>query len=325
MKIADIELPEKPLILAPMEGITEMPFRIICKRFGADLMFSEFVASEGLIRDAEKSIKKLNFQDKERPIGIQIFGHDINSLVSAAKIALETNPDLIDLNCGCPVKKVVNKGAGAALMLEPEKMAKAVSEIVKISDKPVTVKTRIGWDFNSINIEDIAWRLQDAGAAAITVHGRTRSQMYTGEADWSVIAKVKNNPNIHIPIFGNGDITSGEVAKQKLQLSNVDGLMIGRAAVGNPWIFKEVKAYLANSQSDFTPSLSERVEICKEHVAMSVDYKGENRSLLEMRQHYAKYFKGVYNFKMYKMRLMQAQTIAELMEILDEVGEAFNV
>ncbi|MDR2084763.1 MAG: tRNA dihydrouridine synthase DusB [Bacteroidales bacterium] len=325
MKIADIELPGIPLILAPMEDVTELPFRIICKRYGADLMFTEFVASEGLIRDVAKSVDKLRIDERERPVGIQIFGHDVDSLVIAAERALEANPDIIDLNCGCPVKKVVNKGAGAAMMKTPEKIEEAVKRIVQISNKPVTVKTRLGWDAGSVNIEEIAFRVQDAGAAALTIHGRTRAQMYTGEANWNIIANIKANPNIRIPIIGNGDIISGESAKQKLDQSNVDGLMIGRAAVGNPWIFNQIKHYLKTGTELPLPNMQERIDVCKEHIEMSLDYKGEKRTVFEMRHHYVKYFKGVENFKPYKMRLMQTTNVEEVFEVLDELREFGNL
>ncbi|MDL2239826.1 tRNA dihydrouridine synthase DusB [Bacteroidales bacterium OttesenSCG-928-K03] len=321
MKIANIEFPEIPIILAPMEDVTELPFRLICKRYGADLLFTEFVASEGLIRDVSKSVDKLRIDERERPVGIQIFGHDVNSLVLAAEKALDANPDIIDLNCGCPVKKVVNKGAGSAMMKTPEKMEEAVRRIVQISNKPVTVKTRVGWDANSINVEEIVLRLQDAGVAAVTIHGRTRSQMYTGEADWSIIARVKANPNISIPIIGNGDIVSGESAKQKLALSNVDGLMVGRAAIGNPWIFNQIKHYLKTGEELPQPNMNERIDVCKEHIEMSLDYKGDKRTIFEMRHHYVKYFKGVENFKPFKMRLMQATNIEEVYDVLEELRD----
>jgi len=319
MKICNIEFPAVPLILAPMEDVTELPFRIICKRYGADLMFTEFVASEGLIRDIAKSVEKLKIDECERPVGIQIFGHNVDSLLKAAEIALEANPDIIDLNCGCPVKKVVNKGAGAAMMKTPEKIEEAVRKIVQISNKPVTVKTRVGWDASSINVEDIVLRVQDAGAAAVTIHGRTRAQMYTGEADWNIIAKVKANPAINIPIIGNGDIISGESAKEKLKLSNVDGLMIGRAAVGNPWIFNQIKHYLLTGEELPPPDLRERIAVCKEHINMSLNSKDEKRAVLEMRHHYVKYFKGVENFKPYKMKLMQALETKDVFDVLDEL------
>ena len=319
MKISNIEFPAVPLILAPMEDVTELPFRIICKRYGADLMFTEFVASEGLIRDIAKSVDKLKIDECERPVGIQIFGHNVDSLLKAAEIALEANPDIIDLNCGCPVKKVVNKGAGAAMMKTPEKIEEAVRKIVQISNKPVTVKTRVGWDASSINVEDIVLRVQDAGAAAVTIHGRTRAQMYTGEANWNIIAKVKENPAIHIPIIGNGDIVSGESAKEKLKLSNVDGLMIGRAAVGNPWIFNQIKHYLLTGEELPPPDLRERIAVCKEHINMSLNSKDEKRAVLEMRHHYVKYFKGVENFKPYKMKLMQALEAKDVFDVLNEL------
>ncbi len=323
MKTGKITFDGVPVILAPMEDVSELPFRILCKEMGADLVFSEFIASEGLIRDAEKSIIKLRISEKERPIAIQIFGGETDSLVKAAEKALESNPDIIDLNCGCPVKKVVNKGGGAAMLRNPDKMVKAAGEIVKVcGDIPVTVKTRIGWDQDSINIMDIALRLQDAGISALTIHGRTRCQMYTGAADWNVIASVKNNPAITIPIIGNGDIDSGEKAKQCLDMSHVDGLMIGRAAIGNPWIFNQIKAYLKDGSIIGPPSIEQRVEMCRRHILMSVDYKGEKRSILEMRHHYGCYFRAIRNFKPFKMELMRAMSVDELIKILDKIISA---
>ncbi|MBR5652393.1 MAG: tRNA dihydrouridine synthase DusB [Bacteroidales bacterium] len=323
MKTGKITFDGVPIILAPMEDVSELPFRILCKEMGADLVFSEFIASEGLIRDAEKSIIKLRISEKERPIAIQIFGGETDSLVKAAEKALESNPDIIDLNCGCPVKKVVNKGGGAAMLCNPDKMVKAAEKIVKVcGDIPVTVKTRIGWDQDSINIMDIALRLQDAGISALTIHGRTRCQMYTGAADWNIIASVKNNPAITIPIIGNGDIDSGEKAKQCLDMSHVDGLMIGRAAIGNPWIFNQIKAYLKDGSIIGPPSIEQRVEMCRRHILMSVDYKGEKRSILEMRHHYGCYFRAIRNFKPFKMELMKAMSADELMKILDKIISA---
>ncbi len=323
MKTGKITFDGVPVILAPMEDVSELPFRILCKEMGADLVFSEFIASEGLIRDAEKSIIKLRISEKERPIAIQIFGGETDSLVKAAEKALESNPDIIDLNCGCPVKKVVNKGGGAAMLRDPDKMVKAAGEIVKVcGDIPVTVKTRIGWDQDSINIMDIALRLQDVGISALTIHGRTRCQMYTGAADWNVIAAVKNNPAITIPIIGNGDIDSGEKAKHCLDMSHVDGLMIGRAAIGNPWIFNQIKAYLKDGSIIAPPSIEQRVEMCRRHILMSVDYKGEKRSILEMRHHYGCYFRAIRNFKPFKMELMKAMSVDELLKILDKIISA---
>ncbi|MBR6492177.1 MAG: tRNA dihydrouridine synthase DusB [Bacteroidales bacterium] len=323
MNIGKITFEGVPVILAPMEDVSELPFRILCKEMGADLVFSEFIASEGLIRDAEKSIIKLRISEKERPIAIQIFGGETDSLVKAAEKALESNPDIIDLNCGCPVKKVVSKGGGAAMLRTPDKMVKAAGEIVKVcGDIPVTVKTRIGWDQDSINIMDIALQLQDVGVSALTIHGRTRCQMYTGAADWNVIASVKNNPAITIPIIGNGDIDSGEKAKQCLDMSHVDGLMIGRAAIGNPWIFNQIKAYLKDGSIIGPPSIEQRVEMCRRHILMSVDYKGEKRSILEMRHHYGCYFRAIRNFKPFKMELMKAMSADELMKILDKIISA---
>lgn len=322
MKIGNITIKNPAIILAPMEDISELPFRVLCKEMGADMVYSEFISSEGLIRDAEKSIIKVRIDEMERPIAVQIFGGEIQSIVKAAEKALSFSPDIIDLNCGCPVKKVVSKGGGSAMLKDPDKMVKTVEEIVKVcGNTPVTVKTRIGWDFDSICIMDMALRLQDAGIAALTIHGRTRSQMYTGEANWDIIAQVKNNPQITIPIIGNGDIDSAEKAAERLRQSNVDGIMIGRAAIGNPWIFKQVKAFLEDGTIVPPPSVEERVKMCRRHIQTSIDYKGEWRTLLEMRQHYSKYFHSIKYFKPFKLRLMQTKDFDELMGILQEIEE----
>ena len=321
MKIGSINFTSFPVILAPMEGVTDMPFRILCRQMGADVVFSEFVASEALVRNVDKSIQKVRFDEQERPVAIQIFGADVPTLVKAAEIALEHEPDILDINCGCPVKKVVAKGAGAAMMKEPQKIIDAVSKIVKISNKPVTVKTRTGWDSGSINVMEIAERLQDTGIAALTIHGRTRSQMYSGEADWNIIARVKNNPKIKMPIIGNGDIDSAQKAATMIQKSGVDGVMIGRAAIGNPWIFREIKHYLTSGIIEPKPTMPERVKMCKQHLKMSVEYKGERLTIMEMRHHYPHYFKAVRNFKMYKLQLLQAASLEEVYNILDEVAE----
>ena len=322
MKIGNIDLGKTPIILAPMEDITELPFRVLCKEMGADLMFSEFIASEGLIRNAQKSVIKLRINNGERPVGIQIFGGKIESLVKAAEIAMECNPDIIDLNCGCPVKKVVGKGGGAAMLQDPDKMIRAASEIVKISNVPVTVKTRIGWDSTSINILDIALRLQDVGISALTIHGRTRAQMYNGKADWNVISSVKSNSYIKIPIIGNGDINSEIVAKKRFDESHVDGIMIGRAAIGNPWIFKQIKSFLNDGIVLSPPTIHERVTTCRRHFEMSINYKEERRTVLEMRHHYAKYFQKIQNFKPYKLKLLSATSAKEIYSVFDEIDNS---
>ncbi len=311
-------LPGTPLLLAPMEDITTGPFRRICKRFGADLVYTEFVSSEGLIRDAGKSLRKLKVDDRERPVAIQIFGHDIINMVKAAQLAAEAEPEMIDLNFGCPVKKVVRKGAGAALLREPEKMISMTREIVRAVDIPVTVKTRLGWDSDSIIIEKLALPLQDTGIAALTIHARTRAQMYKGQADWSHIRSVKQNPNIEIPIIGNGDIDSAERAKHFLNEYNPDALMIGRAAIGNPWIFKQISQYLISGEKGAMPDSCERVHVALEHLRNEMQEKTEREAIFEMRKMYSGYFKGVDNFKAYKIKLMQAKTYKEVERILDD-------
>lgn len=319
MKIADISFPDVPLLLAPMEDITDLPFRKICKKFGADLVYTEFISSEGLIRDAGKSVKKLQIDNEERPVGIQIFGHDINSMVAAARYVEKAHPDFIDLNYGCPVKKVVNKGAGAALLKNPEHMLKMTRAIVEAVDLPVTVKTRLGWDMDSIIIEKLAEPLQETGISALTIHGRTRSQLYKGIADWSMIKKIKENPNIEIPIIGNGDIDSAEKAKYALDHFQPDALMIGRAAIGNPWIFSQVRTYLEKGFIPPEPDLHERVKVCRGHLIQEMALKGERSAVIEMRKNYSGYFKGVQNFKPFKLKLMKAETKEELDNIFAEI------
>lgn len=306
---------EFPVFLAPMEEVSDAAFRCLCKRFGADVLISEFVSSEALIRDAEKSQKKMVFGEEERPFGIQIFGHDINSLRGAAEIAAAQNPDFVDINWGCPVKKVVNKGAGAAILKDIPKMVKLTEAVVKAVNIPVTVKTRLGWDETSKPIVEVAERLQDIGIQLLSIHGRTRAQMYSGQADWRLIGEVCNNPRMNIPIIGNGDIDSGIKAVEYGKLYGVDGVMVGRAAIGNPFIFKEIKNALNHKE---TPEVTytERVEICLEHLRNSISLKGERTGVLEMRRHYAGYFKGIPHFKEKKMKLMLARTYAECADIL---------
>ena len=323
VKIEKLKLGDFPLLLAPMEDVSDPPFRAVCKENGADLMYTEFISSEGLIRDAAKSRQKLDIYDDERPIGIQIFGDKIDSMREAAAIAEEAQPELIDINYGCPVKKVACKGAGSGILLDLPKMQAMTSEIVKRVKLPVTVKTRLGWDDNTIKIVEVTKRLQDAGIKALTIHGRTRKQMYKGVADWSYIAEVKNNPDIHIPIFGNGDIDSPQKALEYKNNYGIDGMMIGRASIGYPWIFKEIKHYFKTGQVLHPPSLAERVTVAKKHLDFSVKWKGEKTGIFEMRRHYTNYFKGIPDFKPYRKLLVESVSIADLHDILDEVSERF--
>jgi nifR3 family TIM-barrel protein len=320
IKIGDkIILPDFPLLLAPMEDVSDPPFRYGCKQHGADLMYTEFISSEGLIRDAIKSRKKLDIFDYERPIGIQIFGGDEEAMALSAKIVDATNPDLLDINFGCPVKKVVCKGAGAGVLKDIDLMVRLTKAVVKSTTLPVTVKTRLGWDDSSINIMEVAERLQDVGIKALTIHGRTRAQMYKGEANWSHIATVKNNSRITIPIFGNGDIDSPEKALEYKNRYGVDGIMIGRAAIGYPWIFDEIKYFFNTGKHLPKPTIENRVEVCKMHVQKSVEWKGEKLGLLEMRNHYANYFKGIPNFKETRTKLVTLNSYKEISETLDNI------
>ena len=324
MKIGNIELGDFPLLLAPMEDVSDPPFRSVCKENGADLMFTEFISSEGLIRDAEKSIQKLDIYDSERPIGIQIFGDKIESMKKAASISEAANPEIIDINYGCPVKKIACKGAGAGILLNINKMQKMTSEIVKQVQKPVTVKTRLGWDDKSIKIVEVAERLQDVGIQALTIHGRTRKQMYKGEANWEYIAEVKNNPRINIPIFGNGDINSPEKAKKYKNKYGVDGIMIGRSAIGNPWIFNKIKTYIKENKHIKTPSLNDRIETVKKHLDFSIKWKGERLGLVEMRRHYTNYFRGMDDFKKHRMKLILSTSKNFTLETLHEISNLYS-
>lgn len=315
---------EFPLLLAPMEDVSDPPFRYVCKQNGADLMYTEFISSEGLIRDAAKSVQKLDIFEYERPIGIQLFGSDINAMREAGIIADEANPDLIDINYGCPVKAVACKGAGAALLQDIPKMVNMTAEIVKIASRPVTVKTRLGWDDSTKNIVEVAERLQDIGIAALTIHGRTRAQMYKGPAQWELIGEVKNNPRIKIPIFGNGDIDSPEKAIEMKNRFGVDGVMIGRATIGYPWIFKEIKHFMATGQHLPKPEMADRLEVCRMHLTKSVEWKGEYVGIVEMRRHYTNYFKGLPNFKEYRLRLVTTDKYEDVMSILAEIEEAYS-
>ena len=324
VKIGNIDLGDFPLLLAPMEDVSDPPFRALCKRHGADVMYTEFISSEGLIRDAIKSTQKLDFFDYERPLAIQIFGHDIESMKQTTKICEKVNPDFIDINYGCPVKKVTCKGAGSGIMKDIPKMVSMTREIVNSTNLPVTVKTRLGWDDNSKHIVEIAERLQDVGIKAIAIHGRTRKQMYKGEADWSLIAEIKNNPRMHIPVFGNGDVDSPQTAQQKRDKYGVDGIMIGRAAIGYPWIFNEIKHFLKTGQELSKPTMKERIEVCKEHLEFSLKWKGPILGVVETRRHYTNYFKHIPNFKEYRMRLVTAKQPEELFQILSEIEHRFG-
>ena len=324
MKIGNIKLPDFPLLLAPMEDVSDPPFRALCKKNGADLMFTEFISSEGLIRDAEKSIQKLDIYEYERPIGIQIFGDKIESMRQAAEIAEKAKPEIIDINYGCPVKKVACRGAGAGILLDLPKMQSMTKEIVDAVNLPVTVKTRLGWDENSIKIVEVAKRLQDVGIKALTIHGRTRKQMYKGEANWEYIAEVKNDPQIQIPIFGNGDINSPEKALEYKNRYNVDGIMIGRASIGYPWIFNEIKNFINENKKIEKPSLEERINTVKRHLDFSIEWKGESLGLVEMRRHYTNYFRGIENFKKFRMQLIESASYEESLETLNKINEHFK-
>lgn len=323
-KIRDIELGDFPLLLAPMEDVSDPPFRALCKENGADLMYTEFISSEGLIRDAAKSVQKLDIFEYERPVGIQIFGSDIESMKRATEITEKTNPDIIDINFGCPVKKVACKGAGAGILQDIPKMVSMTKEIVKSTHLPVTVKTRLGWDDNTKYIVEVAERLQDVGIEAISIHGRTRKQMYKGEADWSLIAEVKNNPHMHIPVFGNGDIDSPEKAVEYKEKFGVDGLMIGRASIGYPWIFNEIKHFYKTGEYLPKPTLKQRIELTKRHLEMSIKWKGEKLAIVEMKRHYTNYFKGIPHFKPYRTKLVTTFELNEIFDTLDEVADRFK-
>jgi tRNA-dihydrouridine synthase B len=324
VKIGNIALGDFPLLLAPMEDVSDPPFRAVCKDGGADLMYTEFISSEGLIRDAAKSRQKLDIFEYERPIGIQLFGGDIGNMVESARIATEVNPDLIDINYGCPVKAVACRGAGAALLQDIPKMVKMTAEIVKCTHLPVTVKTRLGWDDQTKNIVEVAERLQDIGIQALSIHGRTRVQMYKGDADWTLIGKVKENPRMQIPIFGNGDIDSPQKALEYKNRYGVDGVMIGRAAIGYPWIFNEIKQYLKYGERPAPPDVTERVRATRKHLEFSMRWKGDRLGIFEMRKHYTNYFRSLPDFKHYRMRLVEANSYEEVTEILNEVSEKYT-
>ena len=324
VKIGDIELPDFPLLLAPMEDVSDPPFRALCKEQGADLMYTEFISSEGLIRDAAKSVIKLDIYEKERPVGIQIFGAELDSMLQAVDIVTATGPDIIDINFGCPVKKVVCKNAGAGILRDIPLMVKLTAEMVKRTQLPVTVKTRLGWDHNSIRIVEVAERLQDVGIQAISIHGRTRVQMYKGEADWAPIASVKNNPRMHIPGFGNGDVDSPEAALRMRDQFGLDGAMIGRAAIGYPWFFREVKHFFRTGTHPDPPNMEDRVAAARRHLQMAIDWKGEKLGVFETRRHYTNYFKGIPNFKPYRMKMVTSDEPAGVFAAFDEALEAFS-
>ena len=324
IKIGNIELPKFPLLLAPMEDVSDPPFRALCKEQGADVVYTEFISSEGLIRNAAKSTKKLDIYTKERPVGIQIFGSNLDSMLGAVDIVEKTNPDIIDINYGCPVKKVVCKGAGAGILKDIPLMVSLTKEIVKRTSLPVTVKTRLGWDEKSIKIVEVAERLQDVGIKAISIHGRTRAQMYKGDADWTQIAAIKNNPRMHIPVFGNGDVNSPEKAKKMRDDYGLDGAMIGRASIGNPWFFDQVKHYLSTGNKKEEPGISDKARIAKRHLEMAVKWKGEVLGVLETRRHYGNYFKGVANFKETKSRILNEKDPIKIFHELDEIIHTFS-
>lgn len=323
VKIGNIELPDYPLLLAPMEDVSDPPFRRLCKLHGADLMYSEFISSEGLIRDAMKSRKKLDIFDYERPVGIQIFGGDEEAMALSAKIVETVEPDLVDINFGCPVKKVVCKGAGAGVLKDVDLMVRLTKAVVKSTHLPVTVKTRLGWDEDSINIDEVAERLQDVGVQALTIHARTRAQMYKGHSDWTHIERVKNNPRITMPIFGNGDIDSPQKALEYKNRFGLDGIMIGRAAIGYPWIFNEIKHYFETGELLSPPTIKDRVEAARNHLTWSMDWKGERVGIVEMRRHYTNYFKGIHGFKEYRQKLVTQDDGEVLFKVFEEIEEAY--
>lgn len=324
VKIGDIQLPDFPLLLAPMEDVSDPPFRALCKEQGADVVYTEFISSEGLIRDAAKSIMKLDIYERERPVGIQIFGAELDSMLQTVEIVEKSNPDIIDINFGCPVKKVVCKGAGAGILKDIDLMVKLTEEMVKRTHLPITVKTRLGWDHDSIRIVEVAERLQDVGCKAISIHGRTRAQMYKGNADWRPISEVKNNQRMYIPVFGNGDVNSPEKAMEMRDAFGLDGCMIGRASIGNPWFFKQVKHFFKTGEHLAPVTLEERVDAARRHLQMSIDWKGEKLGVFETRRHYTNYFKGIPNFKEFRMKMVTSDDSVDVFTTFDEVLEAFS-
>lgn len=324
VKIRDIELGDFPILLAPMEDVSDPPFRYVCKQNGVDLMYTEFVSSEGLIRHAAKSKQKLDIFEYERPIGIQLFGSDIESMREAAEIATAASPDLIDINYGCPVKQVACRGAGAALLQDIPKMVEMTKAVIDATHLPVTVKTRLGWDDNTKNIGEVAERLQDIGVEALTIHGRTRKQLYKGPADWTLIGEVKENSRVTMPIFGNGDVDSPQKALEMKNTYGVDGIMIGRASIGYPWIFREVKHFLKTGELLDEPTLNERVDTCKTHFLKSIEWKGDKTGIFEMRRHYTNYFKGYDHFKPFRTKLVTLEDIDEILNTLEVIRETYS-
>lgn len=324
IKIGNIELPDHPLLLAPMEDVSDPPFRRLCKKHGADLMYSEFISSEGLIRDAIKSKMKLDIFDYERPVGIQIFGGDEEAMAMSARIVETVRPDLVDINFGCPVKKVVSKGAGAGVLKDIDLMIRLTKAVISSTSLPVTVKTRLGWDEESINIDEVAERLQDIGVQALTIHARTRAQMYKGHSDWTHIERIKNNPRIKIPIFGNGDIDSPQKALEYKEKFGLDGMMIGRAAIGYPWIFDEIKHYFQTGELLPPPTIEDRLEAAKNHLIWSMEWKGERLGIVEMRRHYTNYFKGIHGFKPHRLKLVTTDDVTELLHLFDQIAEEYK-
>ncbi len=323
-KIGPIDVGDFPLLLAPMEDVSDPPFRALCKEQGADVVYTEFVSSEGLIRDAAKSVQKLDIYEKERPVGIQIFGANLESMLRSVEIVEKTKPDIIDINFGCPVKKVVSKGAGAGILKDVDLMVKLTEAMVKHTNLPITVKTRLGWDHDSIKIIEVAERLQDVGCQAISIHGRTRAQMYKGDADWRPIAEVKNNPRMHIPVFGNGDVNTPERAVEMRDQYGLDGAMIGRASIGYPWFFREVKHFFETGKHLPPPTLQERVEVARRHLEMSINWKGEKLGVFETRRHYTNYFKGIPHFKEYRMKMVTSDRAEDVFDTFNEVEEKFG-
>ncbi|WP_299243719.1 tRNA dihydrouridine synthase DusB [uncultured Aquimarina sp.] len=323
-KIGDIDVGEFPLLLAPMEDVSDPPFRALCKEQGADVVYTEFISSEGLIRDAAKSVMKLDIYEKERPVGIQIFGANLDSMLKSVEIVEASGPDIIDINFGCPVKKVVSKGAGAGILKDIDLMVSLTKAMVEHTKLPVTVKTRLGWDHDSIKIVEVAERIQDVGAKAIAIHGRTRAQMYKGNADWKPIAEVKNNPRMHIPVFGNGDVDSPERAMEMRDQYGLDGAMIGRASIGYPWFFKEVKHFFETGEHLPPPTIEERVIAARRHLEMAIDWKGEKLGVFETRRHYTNYFKGIPHFKEYRMKMVTSDHSVDVFAAFDEIQEKFS-
>ncbi|WP_298264871.1 tRNA dihydrouridine synthase DusB [uncultured Lutibacter sp.] len=324
VKIGDIKLNDFPLLLAPMEDVSDPPFRALCKEQGADVVYTEFISSEGLIRDAAKSVKKLDIYEKERPVGIQIFGANLESMLRTVEIVEKSNPDIIDINFGCPVKKVVSKGAGAGILKDIDLMVSLTDAMVKHTNLPITVKTRLGWDHDSIKIIEVAERLQDVGCKAISIHGRTRAQMYKGEADWAPIAEVKNNSRMHIPVFGNGDVNTPERAVEMRDKYGLDGAMIGRASIGNPWFFKQVKHFFETGKHLPEVTIAERVEMAKRHLQLEIDWKeSEIVGVMETRRHYTNYFKGIPHFKDYRLKMVTSDSAQDVFNVFDEVLQKF--